>query len=492
MYDSWASRIRIFIEWKNHGRIMLDSIDNGPLVYPNIKENGHTRPKKYSELTEAQKLQDECDVQVTNIILYGLPPDVYALVNHQEAAKDIWDISHSSTSSRKTILEFAGTRIVTTSMGNYAAGQPRVVKCYKFQGEGHMERQYPGISKALVSKQTIPQNSAFQTKDLDAYNSDCDDLSSAKAILMENLSSYDPDVVSEVPYYDSYPNDMINQDAQEMHYSEQTHIDDFQDNEIHSDSNIILYSQYLQESQDTGIQDTNSSAPNDLLFLSLVKEMTDHVANLDKSGENSDLNAQLQENVFAITTLKNKLRKLKGKNVIDIVVSKPSVTIALGMFKLDIEPISHRLKNNRDAHEVYLEKTIENTDTLHGLVKCARKQNHSETLLESACMFTKNIQELKPGLSYLYVFGALCYPTNHGEDLVIAPEPVVSTSTPSSTIIKQDAPSSSTSQTTQETPSPVIPLGVEEADHDIEVAHMDNNPFVEFSIPKPSSEELST
>ncbi|GKB54269.1 integrase, catalytic region, zinc finger, CCHC-type containing protein [Tanacetum coccineum] len=41
-----------------------------------------------------------------------------------------------------------------------------------------------------------------------------------------------------------------------------------------------------------------------------------------------------------------------------------NATIAPGMFKLDIEPISHRLKNNRDAHKVYLEKTIENTDTL--------------------------------------------------------------------------------------------------------------------------------
>ncbi|GKA84515.1 reverse transcriptase domain-containing protein [Tanacetum coccineum] len=48
-------------------------------------------PKKYSELTKAQQLQDDCDVQATNIILHGLPPDVYALVNHQEAAKDIWD-----------------------------------------------------------------------------------------------------------------------------------------------------------------------------------------------------------------------------------------------------------------------------------------------------------------------------------------------------------------------------------------------------------------
>ncbi|GKG64127.1 hypothetical protein Tco_0649377, partial [Tanacetum coccineum] len=43
--------------------------------------------------------------------------------------------------------------------------------------------------------------------------------------------------------------------------------------------------------------------------------------------------------------------------------------------------------------------------------------------------------------------------------------------------IDQDAPSTSTSPTPLETPSPVIPLSVKEADHDIEVAHMDNNPF---------------
>ncbi|GKE66145.1 hypothetical protein Tco_1520306, partial [Tanacetum coccineum] len=118
--------------------------------------------------------------------------------------------------------------------------------------------------------------------DLDAYDLDCDDLSSAKAVLMANLSSYDLEVLSKVQYSDSYSNDMINQDVQEMQYSEQTHIDDFQDNEIYSDSIIILYSQYLQESQDAVIQDTNSSVPNDLLVLSLVEQLTDHVAHLDK------------------------------------------------------------------------------------------------------------------------------------------------------------------------------------------------------------------
>ncbi|GJV10803.1 hypothetical protein Tco_1127969 [Tanacetum coccineum] len=89
MYDSWASHIRLFIKRKKDGRMMLDPIDNGPLVYLTVEENKQTRPTKYSELTEAQQLQDVCDVQATNIILHGLPPDVYALVNHQEEAKDI-------------------------------------------------------------------------------------------------------------------------------------------------------------------------------------------------------------------------------------------------------------------------------------------------------------------------------------------------------------------------------------------------------------------
>ncbi|GKE66148.1 hypothetical protein Tco_1520309, partial [Tanacetum coccineum] len=90
----------------------------------------------------------------------------------------------------------------------------------------------------------------------------------------------------------------------------------------------------------------------------------------------------------------NELRKLKRKNVVNTVVSKPDATIAPGMFQFDKEPISPRLKNNRNAHEVYIEKTIEYTDILRGFVKSARTQNPSETLLESACMFTKHVQEL--------------------------------------------------------------------------------------------------
>nr|GEV71441.1 hypothetical protein [Tanacetum cinerariifolium] len=62
MYDAWASRISLFIKGKKDGRVMLDLIDEGPLAYPTVVgEDGQTTPKKYSELTEAQQPQDNCD-----------------------------------------------------------------------------------------------------------------------------------------------------------------------------------------------------------------------------------------------------------------------------------------------------------------------------------------------------------------------------------------------------------------------------------------------
>ncbi|GKC41428.1 hypothetical protein Tco_1059150, partial [Tanacetum coccineum] len=47
--------------------------------------------KDLCELYASEKLQDDCDCKATNIILQGLPPDMYAIVNHHKVAKEIWD-----------------------------------------------------------------------------------------------------------------------------------------------------------------------------------------------------------------------------------------------------------------------------------------------------------------------------------------------------------------------------------------------------------------
>ncbi|GJW52820.1 hypothetical protein Tco_0096905 [Tanacetum coccineum] len=92
MYDSWKSRMEIYMENRENGRMILDSIQNGPFVWPTIvEENVTTRKKKYEELSVTKKLQADCDLKATNIVLQGLPQDVYAIVNHHKVAKEIWD-----------------------------------------------------------------------------------------------------------------------------------------------------------------------------------------------------------------------------------------------------------------------------------------------------------------------------------------------------------------------------------------------------------------
>ncbi|GJW44454.1 retrovirus-related pol polyprotein from transposon TNT 1-94 [Tanacetum coccineum] len=64
-----------------------------------------------------------------------------------------------------------------------------------------------------------------------------------------------------------------------------------------------------------------------------------------KSAKKEDLKAQIQDKVFVITSLKNNLRKLKGKEIIDIAAQTPSAyTIVPGMFKLDLEPLAPSAK----------------------------------------------------------------------------------------------------------------------------------------------------
>ncbi|GJZ50840.1 hypothetical protein Tco_0605355 [Tanacetum coccineum] len=92
LYDSWKSRMELYIENRENGRMILNSLQNGPLDWPTIVEvDGTTRTKKYEELSVAEKLQADCDLKATNIVLQGLLPDVYAIVNHHKVAKEIWD-----------------------------------------------------------------------------------------------------------------------------------------------------------------------------------------------------------------------------------------------------------------------------------------------------------------------------------------------------------------------------------------------------------------
>nr|GEV68688.1 hypothetical protein [Tanacetum cinerariifolium] len=115
----------------------------------------------------------------------------------------------------------------TSSRGNTTSRHARVVKCYNYQGKGHIARQCTQskrprnatwfkekamLAKAQEARQILDDEQlSFLTEDLDTYDFDCDDISTAQAVLMANISNYDYDVISEVPNSKTYLNDMDNQ-----------------------------------------------------------------------------------------------------------------------------------------------------------------------------------------------------------------------------------------------------------------------------------------
>ncbi|GKF02583.1 hypothetical protein Tco_0029506, partial [Tanacetum coccineum] len=127
----------------------------------------------------------------------------------------------------------------------------------------------------------------------------CDDFSTAKAVLMANFSSDRSDVLFEVPHSENTHNDMLNQSVQEISYFEQTRLENYPENEITSDSNIIPYSQYLLKTKNAVVQDTNSSVQQDDMLLSMFEQLSNQVTNCNKINKdnliaNESLSAELE------------------------------------------------------------------------------------------------------------------------------------------------------------------------------------------------------
>ncbi|GKA29378.1 uncharacterized mitochondrial protein-like protein [Tanacetum coccineum] len=213
-------------------------------------------------------------------------------------------------------------------------------------------------------------------------------------------------------------------------------------------------------------------------------------------------------------SLKNELRKLKGKSVIACreSVNKPKV-IAPIVHKVKLEPLSPKLKNNREAHVDYIRITKENADTLCDIVEQARTLNPLDNVLAYAFMYTKQIQELLVYVSDTCPSSPLkseklvaVTPMNKARKVTFAKTRTTSdnntqtqvefhqTQTTSKPLVpsrnEKCSTNASRSKSRSETKNNrimsyksyiVIPNDVEEDNHDLDVAHMNNDPF--FGIP---------
>ncbi|GJT76091.1 retrovirus-related pol polyprotein from transposon TNT 1-94 [Tanacetum coccineum] len=114
-------------------------------------------------------------------------------------------------------------------------------------------------------------------------------------------------------------------------------------------------------------------------------------------------------------------------------------------------------------------------------VKCLRSKD------EAPDFIIKFLKMIQAGISY--ETSVARSPQQNG---VVERQPDTSTGSPSSTTVNQNAPSPSNSQTTVKTQSPIIPNDVEEDNHDLDVAHMNNDPFVGILILENDSEASSS
>ncbi|GKE67649.1 integrase, catalytic region, zinc finger, CCHC-type containing protein [Tanacetum coccineum] len=189
-------------------------------------------------------------------------------------------------------------RTYTPEASGSNSGKQRMILCYNCKREGHMSRQCtkpkrkrddswykekvllvqaqahgqilneeelafladPDIPEGQGTQTVITHNAAYQADDLDAYDSNCDEPNSAKVALMANLSHYGSDALAEVHNHANMNNNAVNQVVQVTSSSQQSNVVNHSETEITSDGNIIPYSQYVIESQQATIQNSNSSA----------------------------------------------------------------------------------------------------------------------------------------------------------------------------------------------------------------------------------------
>ncbi|GJR01107.1 hypothetical protein Tco_0524091 [Tanacetum coccineum] len=243
----------------------------------------------------------------------------------------------------------------------------------------------------------MPINVAFQTDDLDAFDSDYDEAPGVQAVLMANLSSYDSDVISEVPNSDNYQNNVVSDMCvQEESYSEQLAFNLNPDIDNTSDSNIILYEQYLKETE-------NASLTTELeRYKERVKTFEQRL-NVDLSSREKLINSQMDDMIRNRSVIKQEIDSLK-QTLSKQIKEKESLLQTLIVFKKE----SKEKENKYMDKEIDLEKKIKEQDnivykvgqfaqTVHMLIKpqVFYDDTHKQALGYQNLFYLKKAQRIK-------------------------------------------------------------------------------------------------
>ncbi|GJT59335.1 gag-pol polyprotein [Tanacetum coccineum] len=291
--------------------------------------------------------------------------------------------------------------------------QVRMIKCYNCQEDGHMARECTKpkrpknsawfrekflLTEALESgacldpKQlafitdngdtVIPTQAttevktptAFQTDDLDAYDSDCDEAPFAQAVLMANLSSYDSAIISEVPTPDTHTRtDISNQSVQVTECYEQPSALHNTNTDITSDSIIISYEQFLQETNVQVVHGTSPNVQQDEILMSVINEMTSQVAMCNKVQQENKL---VNETLTAeLERYKEQIKIFKQRQKFDLIDREKYIDGQLRQVIIDRNAKVVDFEKQIHSLQQQLNSTIESHKTLSTTVDVLKKES---------------------------------------------------------------------------------------------------------------------
>ncbi|GJZ53851.1 hypothetical protein Tco_0608736 [Tanacetum coccineum] len=291
----------------------------------------------------------------------------------------------------------SGARVIN-AVGNTGANQPRVIRCYNYKGEGVVldKEKQDFLADSLEETDDnedlqLHATTNFKAAHVDAYDSNCDDEATANAIFMENLSPvgslnddtvaphYDYDTLSEVPYYDTYhDSDVLNSNIQELGYIENIVSTNESYDELKGNSDVISYTDcMLTIRNDKDNYVSPAIQKNDMMLVRVLGYAV-------KDGHPEQEAYLSRTKLYSVTPFpkskvipkvveKNDLSKsvtshLTTKKIIE----KCTKVLALGLLKIETEPIHAYFKNNRAVHRDYLKVTKEYIATLQELLEQAR------------------------------------------------------------------------------------------------------------------------
>ncbi|GKB46429.1 putative reverse transcriptase domain-containing protein [Tanacetum coccineum] len=182
-------------------------------------DNRPPMTKKYAELSATEKIQADCDMKATNIILQGLHADIYSLVNHHRVAKDLWErVQLLMQDSGLAVPVFKQGDDPIDAINKMMSFFSTVITAHFPSTNNQLRNSSNPRQQETIHDGPCPkpkrkrdatwfrdkvllveaQGNAYQADDLEAYDSDCDEITTVKVVLMANLSSYSSDVLSEV------------------------------------------------------------------------------------------------------------------------------------------------------------------------------------------------------------------------------------------------------------------------------------------------------